>query len=339
MPTSRSPRLCVLAPTPMLTVTIESSSDPDHPEVHVHPGGQGLWVARMAYSLGADVVVCGPFGGEAGTVLGHLAEVEHLEVRAVGYVGGNGAYLHDRRDGERHELAFMPPAKLDRHELDDLYGTVLVEGLDADVCVITGAYPAPLLPASFFGRLAGDLRAAGVRVVADVSGAAAREVAAAGADVLKMSHEELIEAGIAADDSMHALRDGARTLLRRGGVDGSAGDRAAGGDGRHERGPDARPVGVGAMIVSRAADPGLLVTADRVSAVVPPSVTTVDHRGAGDSMTAGIAVGLGRGMDLTEAVRLGAAAGSLNVTRRGLGTGRREQIERFAAQVVMVDID
>ncbi|WP_448058921.1 1-phosphofructokinase family hexose kinase [Cellulomonas hominis] len=348
MPTSRSPRLCVLAPTPMLTVTIESSSDPDHPEVHVHPGGQGLWVARMAYSLGAEVVVCGPFGGEAGTVLSHLAAAEHLDVRAIGYVGGNGAYLHDRRDGERHELAFMPPAKLDRHELDDLYGTVLVEGLDADVCVITGAHPAPLLPASFFGRLAGDLRAAGVRVVADLSGQAAREVAAAGADVLKMSHEELIEAGLAADDSMHALRDGARTLLhhdepvgadrtdgRQAGTDGA--DRT---DGRQDRdGRAGRHVGVGAMIVSRAADPGLLVTADRVSSVVPPSVTTVDHRGAGDSMTAGIAVGLGRGMDLGEAVRLGAAAGSLNVTRRGLGTGRREQIERFAAQVVMVDID
>ena len=50
-------------------------------------------------------------------------------------------------------------------------------------------------------------------------------------------------------------------------------------------------------------------------------------------MTAGIAVGLGRGLGLPDAVRLGAAAGALNVTRRGLGTGRRDQIERFARRV------
>ena len=72
----RSPSVCVLATTPLLTVTIEAGTGggprvagTDHPDVHVHAGGQGLWLARMAYSLGADVVVCGPFGGETGTVV------------------------------------------------------------------------------------------------------------------------------------------------------------------------------------------------------------------------------------------------------------------------------
>jgi 1-phosphofructokinase len=329
--------VCVLAPTPLLTITLESGSDDDAPELHVHPGGQGLWVARMAYSLGADVVVCGPFGGETGTVLGHLAEVENLQVRRVRCAGGNGAYLHDRRGGERTELAFMPPARLDRHELDDLYGTMLVEGLDADVCVITGAYPTPLLPPSFFGRLVGDLRAAGVRTVADLSGKAAAEAARAGVDVLKMSHEELVEAGMAADDSVASLRAGARRLLRAdpgrpAGHRDEPRDDDPGGD-------DASPAGsVGAMVVSRAAEPALLVTASGVSEVVAPSVTAVDHRGAGDSMTAGLAVGVGRGLRLAEAARLGAAAGALNVTRRGLGTGHREQIERFAEQITVREV-
>ena len=40
-------------------------------------------------------------------------------------------------------------------------------------------------------------------------------------------------------------------------------------------------------------------------------------------MTGGIAVGVGRGLSVVDSVRLGAAAGALNVSRRGLGTGRR----------------
>ncbi|MFC4613565.1 1-phosphofructokinase family hexose kinase [Cellulomonas algicola] len=310
---SAGPRVCVLAPTPLLTVTIEPpTSEESHPEVHVHAGGQGLWVGRMAVSLGAEVVVCGPFGGETGTVLAHLAEVERLRVRPTAYAGGNGAYVHDRRDGDRREIAETPPHPLDRHELDDLYGTVLVEAMDADITVLTGADPPRILPAAVVGRLAGDLRAAGQTVVADLSGRAAAAFADAGGAVLKISHEELLDGGFADSDSLDDLRDGARRLVERG---------------------------LEAVVVSRAGEPVLIVTAKEVREVSPPPITVVDHRGAGDSMTAGIAVGLGRGLTLAEAVRLGAAAGALNVTRRGLGTGRREQIERFARRVVVRPAD
>ena len=61
----------------------------------------------------------------------------------------------------------------------------------------------------------------------------------------------------------------------------------------------------------------------------------LDERGAGDSMFAAIGVGLARGMGLPDALRIGAAAGALNATRRGLGTGTQQEIERLAAHVTL----
>ena len=305
------PRICVLAPTPLLVVEIADSQaipgrTTSQADIHLHPGGQGLWVARMAVSLGADVTVCGPFGGEIGPLVAQMLTTEKLTIHGVTYNGGNGAYIHDLRGEDRETVAHMPPFALNRHELDDLYGTLLVDALEADVLVVTGAEPADVLPASFFGRIVRDLRSAGRAVVADLSGEAAVAAAKAGPTVLKMSHEEILAAGLAADPEPTSLLAAARALVDQG---------------------------VGAMVVSRAQEPALLVTADGAHLAEGPVMTPLDHRGAGDSMTAGIAVGLGRGLDIADAVRLGAAAGALNVTRRGLGTGRKDQIERFAQRI------
>jgi 1-phosphofructokinase len=308
----RRPRVCVLAATPLLTVTLEATADPDTPEMHVHAGGQGLWVARMAHALGADVVVCGPFGGETGLVAAHVAREEGLGITATPFGGSTGSYVHDRRDGSRSEIVRIDSKPLGRHELDDLYGAVLVAALDADVVVLGGAEPADVIPADFFGRLAGDLRAGGHTVVADLSDEAAGAVLEPGLDVLKMSHSEMADGGFADGPELGALVAGARRMIDDG---------------------------VGAVAVSRAGDPMLLVTDERAVELRVPQVSIVDHHGGGDSMTAALAVGLARGLSLIDAARLGAAAGALNVTRHGLGSGHRDQIERFAREVTVIGID
>jgi sugar/nucleoside kinase (ribokinase family) len=72
--------------------------------------------------------------------------------------------------------------------------------------------------------------------------------------------------------------------------------------------------------------------------VHPPAIETVDPSGAGDSMTAAIATMLARGADLEEAVRVGAAAGAVNVARHGLGTGHADAIGELANRVKLQPI-
>ncbi|GAA4488334.1 hypothetical protein GCM10023094_48020 [Rhodococcus olei] len=197
----RVPRVCVFAPEFL----------PDGGgELHVHAGGQGFWIARMARILGARVHLCGGFGGETGAILHDLMIREGLVVRAVRIQGSNGAYIGDRRRGTRTAVADIAPAALRRHE--------------------------------------------------------------AGADT---------------------------------------------------------------VVVSRAHAPALVLSAGSLPEVVPPPLHAADPAGAGDSMTAGIAVGLARGLDLDAALELGAAAGSVNAMRDGVATRQRHVVARLASKVVI----
>jgi 1-phosphofructokinase len=57
-------RIAVFAPSPLLTITIEPGVD--RPEVHLHAGGQGFWVARLAATLGVDVSFAVPWAASRG---------------------------------------------------------------------------------------------------------------------------------------------------------------------------------------------------------------------------------------------------------------------------------
>ena len=71
----------VFAPSPTLTVTIESHPSGD--DVHLHAGGQGVWQARMLTLLGVDVTLCALLSGESGLVIRTLLEREGITIDAI----------------------------------------------------------------------------------------------------------------------------------------------------------------------------------------------------------------------------------------------------------------
>jgi 1-phosphofructokinase len=129
-----------------------------------------------------------------------------------------------------------------------------------------------------------------------------------GLTVAKVAHDEAVADG-------RAVGDDEASLVR------AMGDIAA--------------AGAEMVVLTRGSDSALALVEGTVLEVVGPRVEPFDHRGAGDSLTAGVAAGLAAGREPAAALRLGAAAGALNVTRRGLGTGTRHDIERMAELVTV----
>ena len=300
-------RIAVFAPSPLLTVTIEPGID--RPEVHLHAGGQGFWVARLAATLGAEVVLCCALGGEPGRVLEVLIDPAQLTLRAARANTPNGVYVHDRRSGERIEVVSVESRALNRHATDELYGMALGAGLDADVTLVTGCQPPDVVEADLYRRLVSDLRVNRKLVIADLTGPPLGAALAGGIELLRLNDDELVAEGYAAGNSEREIVAAANRL---------------------------RNSGAHYVLVSRGSAPAVLVDGDaepcRID-LVGPVFEPIDRRGTGDSMFAATGVGLARGMGMVDALRLGAAAGALNATRRGLGTGTREEIERLASHV------
>jgi 1-phosphofructokinase len=302
--TEHGPEVCVLAPWPIVSVTIERTPEGED-DIYFNAAGQGFWIARMASALGARTTLCGPFGGHSGLLCRALIEDEGVRLRAVDIANANGSYINDRRGGERKHVAQQASPALSRHEADNLYGAALAEGLRAGTMIVSGQHEERNLPAERIAALARDLHRHGVQVIADVSGPTL-EALDGGISILKVSHEELIGMGLASDDSRDSLISAMRRL-----ADGTAED----------------------VVVSWAEKGALALFGGVLFEVDQPKLEAIDKSGAGDSMTAALGVARASGYDGPATLRLAAAVGALNVTRRGRGTGTRADAEEIARLV------
>ncbi len=307
---ANGPRVVVFTPTPVLTVSIERDTTGAE-EVHLHAGGQGVWVARMLRSLGCEPIVCGPFGGEPGAVARSILDRDGVVLAAVEVARPNAANVEEGASEQRRSIVHTEPGPLDRHELDDLYGVALSAAADAAAVVLTGSVWPHVLPAETFGRLASDLGALGVPVVADLSGDQLRDALDHGVAVLKISDEELERDGLIVRRGEAEARQALHDLRERGARD---------------------------VVISRAHEPVLAAVGGRAYRLDGPSLEVVEARGSGDSMTAAIAAGIALGLDAEVMLRLAVAAGAVNVTRHGLGGADGDVVRRLAETSVRIEV-
>jgi 6-phosphofructokinase 2 len=182
---------------------------------------------------------------------------------------------------------------------------------EADYIVASGSLPLGVAE-DFYAGVAGLARRLGKRLVLDTSGAALKQ-AGHGIYLLKPSLRELQDLVGREIDTPFEQECAAREVIEQG------------------RGE--------IVVLSLGEEGALLVTAEereRFAAVPVQARSTV---GAGDSMLAGIVLGLSRGLPLRKAVRFGLAAGAAALLGSGTELCQRSDVERLYQPLFQIKAD
>ena len=272
------------------------------------PGGGGINVAHVVEVLGIPATAVFPAGGPAGDVVHNLLVAEGLAVQRI-HIGAptRESFTVNEFSTRRQYRFVLPGPQLSIAEQTDCLLHLRRAAPGARIVVASGSLP-PGVPEDFYQQVADVCAELGKTFLLDTSGGGLAHVKS-GVFLLKPSIRELREylGGDAADLTTEAEQVAAAQGLVARGV------------ARH-------------VLVSLGAQGALLVGADaayRFAAVQVPPGSGV---GAGDAMLAGVAVGIARDWPLSEAVRLGIAAGSAMLLTPGTAPCTREDTERLFRQ-------
>jgi 6-phosphofructokinase 2 len=266
------------------------------------PGGGGINVARVAHALGVDALAIFPAGGAAGELIGRLLRQEGVDYSAIPIDGFTRESLNvaERASGQQYRF-ILPGPEIGAGDQQRCLDALEAAAADADYIVASGSLPRGV-PEDFYARVGEIARRLGKRLVLDTSGPALRH-AGTGVHLLKPSLSELEGLLGHPIQGEHEEEQAARGLVEHGRCE--------------------------IAIVSLGARGALLASAQGIERLPALQVASKTAVGAGDSMLAGVLVGLVRGFGLGQAARFGIAAGAAALLAAGTQLCRAEDVERL----------
>ncbi len=266
------------------------------------PGGGGINVARAVHVLGGNAVAVFPVGGPAGEMIRHMLEQEGVAHRPIAIDGFTRESLavEERHTGRQYRFILPGPEISPRDQQRCLDELALLAPTAAYI-VASGSLPLGVSD-DFYARVAQLAQSLGKRLILDTSGPALKQ-AGGGIYLLKPSLRELEDLTGREIRSQRQQEQAARQLIEQGRCE--------------------------IVVVSLGPNGALLVSGDGSERFGAIPVEAKSSVGAGDSMLAGIVLGLSRGLPLHEAVRFGMAAGAAALLGSGTELCRRADVDRL----------
>jgi 1-phosphofructokinase len=303
-PVDSGGHVVVFGPNPVLEVSIEPSPNTG-PRIRVMPGGQPVWVSRMARTLGSTVTLCGLAGGEVGSLLVPMLEQQPFECRLVVTRASSGSFVVDQRHEPATEIASSWASPPTAAEVDELLRVTLDAARRADVMVVCNPMPGDALPLSAYTTVVSEAAGRGVPVVVDLSSPRLDAALRGGPAVVKLNDWELAELVTAPVDEPEQRTTAVDGLIQ---------------------------MGARSVVVTRG--PSTVYSVDEAGTSVellPPRLGPGRAAGCGDAMTGALAAALAQGTGWLDAVVVGMAAGAAHYS--GRGETSRAVIETLAAEV------
>jgi 1-phosphofructokinase family hexose kinase len=276
-------------------------------ETHLDPAGKGINASRVAHRLGWPSVALGFLAGETGAiveqalraegVLHHFVEVSGLTRVNVNLIDGAGAATS----------FYGPGPAVSSPDLSALDGIVRRWMRGGRVLVLAGSLPPGMSDDAYAGFIA-TAHEHGIAVILDAHGEPLRLGVAARPDVIKPNVRE------------------AERLLGRSLPDEAAVIAAA---------RELSLCGIRTVVISMGAEGAVCASGARAWRVRSPPVEARSTVGSGDSMVAGIAIGLARGDAVVDGLRLGAAAGAATAMTRGTALGTADEVAELLPRVLV----
>ncbi len=281
-------------------------------ESQLDPAGKGINVSRMVHRLGWPTVAFGFLGGEVGRIITQALNSEGVPHHFAPIAGQTrlNVTIVDRTDSTSTSF-YGPGPAVDPGAHGRLDGLIEFWLQAARVLVLAGSLP-PGCPKDVYATYIRKARENGVTTILDASGAPFRAGIEAGPDVIKPNLTEAEELLGRPLKGLPAVIEGARDLSARG---------------------------IRTVVISMGAEGAICVNEDQVWRANPPQIERRSTVGSGDSMVAGLAVGIARGDDAISGLRLGVAAGAATAMSPGTSLGTPDEINILLPAVQVERID
>jgi 1-phosphofructokinase len=260
------------------------------------PGGKGINVSRVMKRLAVESNALGFIGGFTGKFVEDFLNLEKIPSNFVKVSGDTRINIKLKTEVES-EINGLGP-NISEEQLTEFF-EIFQKMTKEDIVVLAGSIPGTL-PPSIYKEIIAVCKEKEIKVVADVSGDALKEVISEKPYLIKPNHHELGELfNIEIQSVEEALIYGKKLVEQ----------------------------GVKHVIVSLAEKGALLITENNSYVANVPKGKVLNSVGAGDSVVGGFISAISKNYSIEEAFKIGVAAGSATAFSMELCT--KEKIEEL----------
>ena len=270
------------------------------------PGGKGLNVSKQVSIYGAEVVATGFAGGHAGAYIEDALKPFGIRSAFYHVDAESRSCINIWDEVNQVQTEFLEPGfTLTEEDFAGFEAKFRQLVQEAKVVAMSGSVPKGL-DGTAYQRLVKIVKDAGIPVILDTSGKLLEMGIEAIPTMIKPNIDEIRMLTGKRCDDISEIIEAARAI--------------------HER-------GVKIVAVSLGADGSLAVGDDGIFRARVPKIDAVNTVGCGDSMIAGFALGLSKGLPLEETLRLASAISAAAAMREETGFFVMEDMEKLLPQI------